>query len=190
MSNRRNGCILSIMTMAGVPILTIPDGDKTNVFAMLVYSLATFASTTRAKKKIFSYAIKGRKLYMRLARKTLIALFVPEYMDAKARRFLELSSGLLEKLDNMIIEEGVIDDSIILRAKEEMRKVAINSGIPIVSTPTFRKICGDLYGELLDRGLNSEKFKGYFRVGYFPKLVDDELIIKENNPILKRILEL
>ena len=190
MSGRKNGCILSIMTMAGVPILTIPDGDKANVFAMLVYSLVTFASTMQTKEDILCYTIKKRKLYMRLAKKTFIALYVPEYMDAKAKKFLELSSDLLEKLDSMIVEEGVIDDRIILRAKEEMRRVAISSGIPISSAPTFRKICGDLYGELLERGLNSEKFKGYFRVGYFPKLVDNELAVRENNPILKRILKL
>lgn len=190
MSGKTNGCVVSVVTRAGVPILTIPSNDKANIFAMLVYSLINFASALGVKTKTLSYDIRGRKLHILLAEKTFLAIYVPGYLDMKARRFLELSSSLLEKLNNTIVEEGVIDDTIIRMTREEIMRIATSSGIPIGGITTFRKVCGDLYGELLSRGVKGDIFRGYFRVGYFPRLLNHRLIEREKNPLLRRVLEL
>jgi len=176
------------MTRAGLPILTIPESDPANIFSMLVYSLINF---TDNKKRYMHYDISDKKLYVRLGEKSFIALYVPNDLENAARNFMEISKDLINRLDSLIVEEGVIDHSIIEDTKHRVIARAIRSGLPIASlNGAIRKMCGEIYQVLIETGEIYRSFAEKFRIGYFPKIIDHTIVTKEKDPTVKMILEL
>ncbi|MEX0568759.1 MAG: hypothetical protein Q6363_006320 [Candidatus Njordarchaeota archaeon] len=192
MSSKSGGCVVAALTRAGLPISVFPETESSMVFSMLVYSLVEFILKSNGQQKnILVYEIKNRKLYVRLGERVIIAVLAPISFDNEAHMFVENATDLIKKLDDLVVEEGVIDGNIVKEAKNIIEMLVAKSRLPVGKTITaFRKLCGDLYGEIIDKNINGSKFKGYFRIAYFPRLVDENILRSESNEILRKMLEM
>ena len=189
---RGSGCIISLMTSAGVPIITIPEVKSAPIFSMLVYSLVSFTKqNNNIDGKVIRYRIKDRILLVRPKNKIIVALYAVDKFEEEAQRFMETVVEIIDKIDSLVIEEGMIDGEIMERARASILNLAVDVGLPIsVEGIYLGRIYGDLYGEIINKGADSSGLKGYFRVAYFPRLLDHKLLRSETEDLMKKILEL
>ncbi len=183
-------CIISVMTRAGVPIVTVPETNSSSVFSLLVYSLVSISGHNNHGGMV-RYEVKNRLLLIRILDKTIIAVYAPFSYEKQVEAFMLGIHERLHNINKLIVEEGMVDGQVIEETKVAVLSMARSCGLPIDGAlNVFKRLCGDLYKEAIDRGVDGSVFKGLFRVAYFPTLIDTDILNKEPNGLAREILKM
>lgn len=189
MVERNNrSAIVAILSTAGVPIASIPDEKKGNVFSMLVYSLLSVSPTSPYTPSVME--VEDRKLYLLAGKKAVFAMLADSLDDLRDRIF-EMAEDLLYSLDKLIVDEGIIDQELQEKAKAKLIEGLKMLGIDVAKFRyLYRKVVGDMYRVVTEITNDGSKLHSYFRIAYFPRLLDSSLINREENIRIRRLLEL
>ncbi len=184
----RHGCVVSVITRAGIPITSMPEGKTMNIFSMLVYSLAELSHGKTMEE--LRYDLNGKELVIYVGRKTMIAVLVSSPSQAPVSKFARHAWRIIGKLDEIIVEEGIVDGGAVEEAKRLLIEAVRESGLPVDGVSmAFRKVCGNIYSMLLRRRKMSG-FGGFFRIAFFPRVTSKVAVESERDITVRRILRL